>query len=156
MHSTKKGNQWYFGMKAHIGVDSKEKIVHTIVTTAANVHDSKMLANLLHGKETRVWGDSAYTGKKEIIAERAPRAKDFTSKRAHRNRPLTKCDEDKNRRKSSIRSRVEHQFGVVKGLFGFRKTPYRGIAKNDNKLHVLFALSNLVIQKTRLLRLCVT
>jgi IS5 family transposase len=73
MHQTKKGNQWYFGMKAHVGVDSKTKIIHTAVATAANVADSTMLADLLHGEETRVWGDQAYRGQTEVIQQCAPR-----------------------------------------------------------------------------------
>jgi len=153
MHQTKKGNQWHFGMKAHIGVDSATKIVHTLVTTAANVHDSTVLGDLLHGEETRVWGDSAYTGKSAVMREKAPRARDFTNKRAYRNRPLSEADRETNRRKSSIRSLVEHVFGTIKGVFGFRKVRYRGLAKNTNRLHVLCALSNLLTQKTRLLRL---
>jgi len=152
MHATKKGNQWYFGMKAHVGVDSKEKTVHTVVTTAANTHDGEKLGDLLHGNETRVWGDSAYRNKEDVIREKAPYAKDFTNERAYRNRPLSDAQKEKNRRKSSIRSRIEHVFGIIKGMFGFRKTRYRGLRKNDNKLHVLFALSNIVVQKTRLLR----
>jgi IS5 family transposase len=153
MHQTKKGNQCYFGMKAHVGVDSASKIVHTLIITAANVHDSVVLPELLHGKETRVWGDSAYIGKRAAIREKAPRARDFTNKRAYRNRPLSEADHGANRRKSSIRSRVEHIFGNVKGRFGFRKVRYRGLAKNANALHVLCALSNLLAQKPRLLRL---
>jgi IS5 family transposase len=153
MHQTKKGNEWHFGMKLHVGVDSKTKIVHTLVTTPANVHDGKVVANLLHGDETRVWGDSAYIGQSDAIRENAPRAKMFMNKRAYRNRPLTKTDKRTNRRKSGTRSRVEHFFGVVKGFFGFRKVRYRGLRKNTNRLHVLCALANLVIQKRRLLRL---
>jgi len=153
MHQTKKGNQWYFGMKAHIGVDSRSKLVHSIVATAANVHDSRVLPELLHGQETRVYGDSAYLGQTEIIRERAPRAKVFINKRSHRSRPLSDHDRETNRRKSSTRSRVEHVFGVVKGLFGFRKVRYRGLAKNENCLNVLFALSNLLMVKKKLLRL---
>jgi|SRR5665213_701585 len=153
MHQTKKGNQWHFGLKAHVGVDSASKIVHTLVTTAANVHDSTVLSDLLHGDETRVWGDSAYTGKSSVMREKAPRARDFTNKRAYRNRPLSESDRETNRRKSSIRARVEHVFGNIKGIFGFRKARYRGLAKNTNRLHVLCALSNLLTQKRRLLRL---
>ncbi|MHB8153186.1 MAG: IS5 family transposase [Bacillati bacterium] len=153
MHQTKKGNQWYFGMKAHIGADSRHRIVHTIVATAANIHDSVVLPQLLHGKETRVYGDSAYTGKTEAIREKSPRARAFINKRAHRNRPLTDRDKETNSRKSSTRSRVEHIFGTVKGLFGFRKVRYRGIAKNENCLNVLFALSNLFMVRKKLLRL---
>ncbi len=153
MHQTKKGNQWHFGMKAHIGVDSCSKVVHSVVVTAANVHDSKVLPELLHGNETRVYGDSAYVGKGEVIRGKSPRARAFINKRAYRNRPLSDQDRETNRRKSSIRSRVEHVFGTVKGFFGFRKVRYRGLAKNENRLNVLFALSNLFMVKKRLLRL---
>jgi len=152
MHQTKKGNQWYFGMKMHIGVDSAEKIVHTVVTTPANVHDSQVLPKLLHGKETRVWGDSAYRGQREAMRKRSPHARDFTNTRAYRGKSLSDAEREKNRRKSSIRSRVEHVFGVIKGVFGFRKVRYRGLAKNTNAVNVLCALANLFIQKRRLLR----
>ncbi len=152
MHQTKKGNQWYFGMKAHIGVDSRSRVIHSLVVTAANVHDSKALPDLLRGTETRIYGDSAYVGKAEVIRAKAPRARAFINKRAYRNRPLTKADKATNRRKSSIRSRVEHRFGTIKGLFGFRKTRYRGLSKNANRLNVLCALANLFTQKNRLLR----
>ena len=153
MHQTRKGNEWYFGMKAHIGADSRTKLVHSIVATAANVHDSKVVADLLHGSETRVYGDSAYTGKAQAIREKSPQARAFINKRAYRNRPLTDQDRETNRRKSSVRSRAEHIFGTVKGYFGFRKVRYRGIAKNENCLNVLFALSNLFMSKKKLLRL---
>ncbi len=153
MHSTQKGNQWYFGMKAHIGVDSKIGLVHSMVATAANVHDSQPLAELLHGNETRVWGDSAYTGQGHVINERAPRAKDFTNKRARRNNPLTDADKAVNRTKSSVRAKVEHPFCVVKRLWGFTKVRYRGLAKNANRLFVAFALSNLFVSRNKLLRM---
>src|ERR1700688_1283561 len=84
MHQTKKGNQWYFGMKAHIGVDSKAKIVHSVTATAANVHDSRAIQDVLHGDETRVWGDSAYQGQREAILKAAPQAQDFTHHRGNR------------------------------------------------------------------------
>lgn len=150
MHQTKKGNQWYFGMKAHIGVDSRHKVVHSIVATSANVHDSTVLADLLHGRETRVYGDSAYIGKSDVIRKKSPGAHVFVNKRAFRNRPLTNQDKQTNSRKSSIRARVEHVFGTVKGVFGFTKVRYRGIAKNENRLNVLFALSNLLMVKKKL------
>lgn len=89
MHQTKKGNQWYFGMKGHVGVDSKEKIIHSVEVTPANVHDSQKVEDLLHGRETKVWGDSAYQGQKEAIKKAAPNAKDMTNKRGARDNPLT-------------------------------------------------------------------
>ena len=81
MHQTQKGNQWYFGMKAHIWVDSKTKLIHSVVATPANIHDSTILGDLLHGDESCVWDDSAYAGQGEVIADQAPQAKDFTNKK---------------------------------------------------------------------------
>jgi hypothetical protein len=81
MHQTKKGNQWYFGMKAHFGVDSRTKLIHAVVATPANVADSTVLPDLLHGKETRVWGDQAYRGQRAVIRQHAPKAQDFVNRR---------------------------------------------------------------------------
>lgn len=145
MKSTKKGNNWYFGMKVHIGVDSKSKIIHTIVVTAASDHDSTVLKDLLHGDETRVYGDSAYTGQKEVIKEVAPRAKDFTNRKGFRNKSLSEKEREKNKRKSSIRAKVEHVFFILKRQFGFQKVRYRGIDKNANHVFVSCALVNLVM-----------
>lgn len=153
MHQTRKGNQWYFGMKAHIGVDSKTKLVHSAAATAANEHDSQLLGDLLHGEETRVWGDSAYTGQKETISEHAPRAQDYTHAKGHRNRPLTEEDKRKNRTKSGVRAKVEHVFRVLKRQFGFTRVRYRGLEKNANHLFAALALVNIVMAKRRLLRL---
>ena len=152
MHQTRKGNQWYFGMKAHIGVDSQTKLIHSVVATAANVHDSRVLPDLLHGEETRVWGDSAYSGQGQAIADRAPRAKDFTQAKGHRYRPLTDEERARNRNKSRVRSKVEHQFGIIKRQFGFTKVRYRGLDKNAHRLFVACALSNLVMAKRKLPR----
>jgi IS5 family transposase len=121
MHQTKKGNQWFFGMKAHIGVESHAKLIHHVVDTAANVHDSVVLEELLDGDEWRVWGDSAYAGKRETIAKVAPNARDFTQRKASRYLSLTEHERAKNRHKSRVRARVEHVFGVMKGQFGFAK-----------------------------------
>ena len=151
MKQTKKGNQWYFGMKAHIGVDSKTRLIHSVVATAANVHDSQVLPDLLHGEETRVWGDSAYTGQKQTITDYAPLAQDFTQAKGSRNRKLTEDERAKNRNKSRVRARVEHQFGIIKRQFGFNKVRYRGLAKNAHRLFVACALSNLVVAKKALL-----
>jgi transposase, IS5 family len=106
MHHTKKGNQWHFGMKVHIGVDSKTGLAHSASITAANVHDSQELPNLLHGNETRLYGDSAYIGQKDVLKQIAPKARDFTNKRASRNTPLTDEDKETNRRKSQVRPRL--------------------------------------------------
>ena len=153
MHQTKKGNQWYFGMKAHIGVDSKTKLMHAVVATAANVHDSQALPELLHGDETRVWGDSAYSGQGEAIRACAPQAQDFTNKKGRRNRPLTDADKATNRTKSQVRAKVEHPFHVLKRVFGFVKVRYRGLAKNANWLFVACGLVNLYMARRHLLRL---
>ena len=143
MHQTKKGNQWHFGMKVHIGVDSKSGLVHSASVTPANVHDSQELPNLLRGNETRLYGDSAYTGQQDVLKEIAPKAADFTNKRAARNRPLTDADKESNRRKSQVRAKVEHPFRPFKTLFGFAKVRYRGLVKNANRAFALLALINI-------------
>ena len=145
MHQTKKGNDWHFGMKLHIGADSKTGLVHRASVTAANVHDSHEVPNLLHGRETRFYGDSAYRGKaqRERLKRLAPKAKDFTNKRAYKNRPLTEADKATNRRKSSVRSKVEHPFLTLKCLWGFAKARYRGLAKNANRAFAMLAMLNI-------------
>jgi len=145
MHQTKKGNEWHFGMKLHIGADSKTGLVHSASVTAANVHDSHEVPNLLHGKETRLYGDSAYRGKaqRERLKTIAPKANDFTNKRAYKNRPLTEADKATNRRKSSVRSKVEHPFLTLKRLWGFAKVRYRGLAKNANRAFAMLAMLNI-------------
>ncbi len=152
MRQVRKGRQWYFGMKAHIGVDSRTKLIHSVVATPANVHDSQVLSDLLHGEETRVWGDSAYTGQGQVITDCAPQARDFTQAKGHRNRLLTEQERCANRNKSRVRAKVEHQFGIIKQRFGFCKVRYRGLDKNAHRLFVACALSNLVMAKTPLLR----
>jgi IS5 family transposase len=152
MHQTRKGNQWYFGMKAHIGVDSKTKMIHSVVATAANVHDSQVLEDLLHGEETRVWGDSAYAGQQQVLHEHAPKAKDFTNQKGFRNRPLSEDDAAKNRTKSKVRAKVEHPFLVLKRIFGFNKVRYRGLDKNAHRLFVACGLVNLYLARRQLLR----
>lgn len=152
MHQTRKGNQWYFGMKAHIGVDSKTKLIHSVAATAANVHDSQLLEDLLHGDETRIWGDSAYAGQRDVMREHAPNAKDFTNKKGYRNRPLTDDDKARNTTKSKVRAKVEHPFLVLKQIFGFKKVCYRGLDKNANRLFTACGLVNLYLARRRLLR----
>jgi len=151
MHQTAKGQQWFFGMKAHIGVDSRTKLVHTVLASAANVHDRDALPYLLHGKETRVWGDQGYQGQTEVIHARAPKAKDFTNRRYRFNGRVNEIEKAKNRTKSRVRAKVEHVFGVIKNIFGFKKTRYRGLAKNLNRLQATAALTNLYLVRRRLL-----
>ena len=151
MHQTKKGNQWYFGMKAHVGVDSKTKLIHSVVATPANVADATVLPELLHGQETRVWGDQAYRGQTEVIHACAPNAKDFTNQRYRYQDQVDEGERMKNRVKSKVRSKVEHVFGVMKLKFGFVKVRYRGLAKNANRLFVTSALVNLFSTRHRLL-----
>lgn len=153
MRSTQKGREWHFGMKAHVGVDSKTKMIHSAAATAANVHDSQVLPELLHGKETRVWGDSGYMGQRKVIRSCAPRAQDHTQRRSRQRGVVNEIERAKNRMKSRIRSRVEHVFGVMKLKFGFTKVRYRGLAKNTNRLFTTCALVNLFIARKKLLKL---
>lgn len=152
MHQTKKGNQWYFGMKAHVGVDSRTKIIHSVVVTAANVADSRVLPELLHGEERKVWGDQAYRGQGEAIHEAAPQAQDLTHQRYRYKDRVDEVERAKNRTKSHIRSRVEHVFAVIKLKFGYAKVRYRGIKKNANQVFTLCALSNLFLSRRKLLQ----
>lgn len=152
MHQTRKGQQWYFGMKAHIGVDSRHKVIHAVVATAANVHDATILPDLLHGEETRVWGDQAYQGQGAVIAEHAPEALDFTNRRCRYRGVVDEVEKAKNRTKSKVRAKVEHAFGVIKLVFGFRKVRYRGLEKNAQRLFVCCALANLYMTRHRLMR----
>ena len=153
MHQTKKGKQWYFGMKAHVGVDSKTKIIHTAVVTAANVADATVLPELLHGEETRVWGDQAYRGQTEVIQGSAPRAQDCTHRRYRYKDRIDEVERAKNRNKSRVRSKVEHVFQILKLKFGFVKVRYRGLKKNANRLFATCALVNLFVVRKKLLRL---
>lgn len=144
MHPTRKGKQWHFGMKAHVGVDVKTKLVHSLTATAANVADCKMLPELLHGEETAVWGDQAYQGQQAVLAEHAPRAEDRTCRRWRSKLHVWPEVREANRIQSKTRSRVEHVFKTLKLNFGFVKVRYRGLKKNLNRLQVSFALVNLI------------
>ncbi|MEF8752348.1 MAG: IS5 family transposase [Accumulibacter sp.] len=157
MHQTKKGNQWHFGMKAHIGVDAESGLVHTVVGTAANVADVAQTAEVLHGEEKVVYLDAGYTGveKREELKDR-----DIDWQVATKRSKLKAIPKESQlgtllRRlesvKASIRSKVEHPFHIVKNLFGHRKVRYRGLKKNTAQLHILFALANLVIARRQLL-----
>jgi IS5 family transposase len=152
MHQTRKGNQWYFGMKLHIAADSQSKMVSALTVTAANVHDKHALPELLNGAEKRFYGDAGYAGQQGLIHELAPQAKAFINERAYKGRPLTERQKERNRNKSRIRARVEHVFGVIKGIFKFTKVRYRGLKKNGNRAYVACALANLYIARRHLLR----
>ena len=151
MHQAAKGHQWHFGMKAHVGVDSKTKLIHAILASAANVHDRDALPHLLHGRETRVWGDQGYQGQSATIRTRAPRAKDFTNRKYRGRGWFDAVEQAKNRTKSQVRAKVEHPIGVIKRIFGFSKVRYRGLAKNLHRLEVTAALANLYMVRRQLL-----
>jgi IS5 family transposase len=155
MHQTRKGKQWYFGMKAHVGVDSKTKLIHTALVTAAHVADATVLPELLHGEETRVWGDQAYRGQRDVIHACAPQAQDCTHRRYRYKKWVDEVERAKNRTKSTVRSKVEHVFGVMKLKFGFVKVRYRGLAKNANRLFATCALVNLFMVRKRLMHTAV-
>ena len=156
MHQTKKGNQWHFGMKAHIGVDEESGLVHHVECTAANVNDVTQVHKLLHGKEDTICGDSGYTGadKREELqgVEAAFWIAEKPSKlRALKNKRERKYAERWEHFKASLRAKVEHPFRVVKRQFGYTKVRYRGLAKNTAQVLTLFALSNLWMARRRLL-----
>lgn len=150
MHQTRKGRQWYYGMKLHIGVDSKTGLAHSAVVTAANVHDKHPLPALLHGNEERLWGDCAYASQQKLIESKAPRAADLTNRRVRKGSFTEELDRMVNRQKSRVRARVEHVFAVVKRLWGFSKVRYRGLAKNATRAFVTLGLANLYLARKRL------
>jgi IS5 family transposase len=152
MHQTKKGQQWYFGMKLHIGVDSLTGLAHSAVVTAANVHDKHPLPQLLHGHEKRVYGDTAYQSQQPLIASKAPAAQDFTNQRVRAGSPVQDLQRLLNKTKSRVRARVEHVFGVVKRLWGFDKVRYRGLDKNATRSFVALGLANLYLSRRLLYR----
>jgi IS5 family transposase len=149
MHQTKKGKDWHFGMKAHIGTD-RRSIVHSLSTTAANVHDSTQMAKLLHGEEREVFGDQAYWNESQRQSAQAAGIRYRINRRPAR-KPLNEYQRFINRRRSAARARLEHAFHVVKHLWGFTKVRYRGLAKNTARLHTAFALANLYLLRRRLL-----
>lgn len=155
MHQTKKGNNWHFGMKAHIGVDAESGLTHTVVTTPANVHDVTQTHALLHGEESHVHGDAGYVGveKREENQNTAVTwhiALRPGTRRALPDTPLGHLLEKIEYAKAQIRAKVEHPFHVIKNLFKHRKARYRGMAKNAAQLFTLFALANLVLARKRL------
>jgi transposase, IS5 family len=155
MHQTKKGNQWHFGMKAHIGVDAESGLVHTVIGTAANVNDVTQVDKLLHGQETDVLGDAGYQG----VDKRNPNLKvnwhvamrPGKRKALDLSSALARDIDHVEQIKASIRAKVEHPFRVVKQQFGYAKVRYRGLAKNTARLTMLFALSNLWMVRRQML-----
>ena len=150
MRQTRKGKQWFFGMKLHIGVDSKTGLAHSAVVTSANVHDKHPLPDLLHGAETHLYGDTAYASQQALIRSKAPAAADCTNQRVRAGGATEGLDRILNRLKSRVRSRVEHVFAVVKRLWGFDKVRYRGLAKNATRAFVATGLANIYLARQRL------
>ena len=151
MHQTKKGDQWYFGMKAHIGVDSKTGVVHSMTTTPANHHDITEADKLLHGEEEDVFADSGYRGIEKREEHQDREVNWHIAMMPGKRKELTcKKQELLEKVKASIRAKVEHPFRIIKQQFGFTKTRYRGMAKNNNQLQTMFALANLYMCRTRL------
>ena len=152
MHQSKKGNDWHFGMKAHVGVDMATGLVHTVVGTAGNVSDVAQAHALLHGGESVVLGDAGYQGVAKR-AENADKEIDWHTamrpslRKALKKNPLGRAKEKLEQVKASVRAKVEHCFHVVKCLFKHRKTRYRGLAKNNAQLFTLFGLANLVLAR---------
>ena len=153
-HSTKKGNQWFFGFKAHIGVDKDSGLVHTVKATGANVHDVTMTSELLTGEENEVYGDSGYIGaeKREGAIIRNNKGRKIKYRINRKPSQIKKLSQSgryaairSEHKKSSIRAKVEHVFAVVKRQLGYRRTRYRGLRKQTSKLHMMFALANLIL-----------
>lgn len=155
MHQTKKGNQWHFGMKAHIGVDAESGLVHTVIGTAANVNDVTQAGALLHGQETAAFGDAGYRGVDKRQEAQGPTW--FVAMQPGRRKALdttkkwARLLEEAEQLKACVRAKVEHPFRVVKQQFGHAKVRYRGLAKNTARLTMLFALSNLWMARRRVL-----
>jgi len=147
MHQTRKGKQWFFGMKLHIGVDSRTGLAHSAVVTAANVHDKHPLPDLLHGDEQRVWGDCAYAAQAASIRSKAPAARSFANRPVRKGSVTEGLERLVNRAKSRVRARVEHVFAVVKRLWGFGKVRYRGLSKNATRAFVATGLANLYLAR---------
>jgi IS5 family transposase len=150
MGSSKKGNQWYFGMKAHIGVDAKSGLVHTAGVTTGSVHDAKVMDNLIRDDDTAVYGDKGYASEAKKRAAEAAGVLWAVKEKAQPGRRLTARQRARNRRFGKVRAKVEHVFRVVKCQFGYRKVRYRGIVKNGAQVFALLALANLFLARRTL------
>lgn len=151
MHQTKKGNQWYHGMKAHVGTDTRSGIVHTLVTTAANVYDGDKFDECLHGNEKVVFADRAYPKKERIQKLREKWVTCLMQLKARKWHKLSQRQQYINRRRSSVRSRCEHIFHITKNIFHYKKVRYRGLKKNTVQLFSLFTLANIYKVRYKLL-----
>ena len=149
MSSTKKGNTWHFGMKAHVGVDAESGVTHSLETSTARVHDSRIWDELLHGEETSVWADKGYVSAEREAAFSAEGKLWGVMRKAPKGGKLHPEDEKIHRIIAMVRARVEHPFRVLKRQFGYVKTRYRGLAKNRAQLFTLFALGNLFLVRRR-------
>jgi transposase, IS5 family len=150
MKQTKKGNQWYFGMKAHVGTDTGKGLVHSVVVTDASVHDSQVMDGLLHGEEQAVYGDSAYTSEKRKTGYEAKGIKWSVNRKGYRHYQLSPEDVAYNHKQSQTRAKGEHAFRVVKHLWHYQKVRYKGLFKNAAQVFSLFALANLYMVRREL------
>jgi len=149
MKQTKKGNQWYFGMKVHVGTDERGR-AHSMAVTDAGVHDSQVMDDLLHGEEEAVYGDKAYADNRRKKEMEESGVTWRVNRKSSRSRKLNCADKSFNRKSNRTRARVEHIFGVVKHLWGYRKVRYRGIDKNATQVFTLFTLANLYLARKEL------
>jgi len=153
MHQTRKGQQWYFGMKMHIGVDDALGLIHSMETTPAHEADINQTGKLLHGEEKCVWGDAGYQGVEKREEHMARKVDWFVAMRPGKraklpeSNPLAKAEKTK----ASVRAKVEHPFRYIKVMFGYGKVRYRGLDKNNNRLHVLAGFTNLLIGRKYML-----
>ena len=150
MSQSKKGNQWYFGMKAHIGVDARSGLVHTAGVTTGKVHDAKVMDNLIRENDRAVFADKGYVNEKKKRAARAAGVYWAVKEQRKPGRQLSSSQKKRNRRHGSVRAKVEHVFRVLKCQFGYRKVRYRGIAKNGAQVFALLALANLYLSRRQL------
>jgi len=151
MHQTKKGNEWHFGMKAHIGVDVASGVVHTLTGTAANEADINVLPKLLREQDQVIFGDAGYTGDEYKRGSRELGIRWCVQDKRKPGHNLSSSQKKRNRKHSSIRARVEHVFRVIKLQFGFTKTRYRGLMKNTVQVNMLVGLANLYLLRRRLM-----
>jgi IS5 family transposase len=151
MHSTQKGNQRYFGMKAHIGIDKSNWLVHSLTCTSAEVHDSQMMDQLLHWKEKEIYGDGAYADKEKMDKSIFRGIFWLVCRRGYKNKPLTQDDKNRNRFCSAVRSKVERVFWVIKDLRWHRKVHYKWIHKNEMQRYMLCGLTNMYRMRNKLI-----